>query len=245
MRDIERYQADYVATYGFERHMVRLRRRQILRSLAAYSRRHILEVGCGLEPLFQYLDGWETYTIVEPSVEFATHAQRIAPAGRHVVVHTAFIEEVTPPLGEHPFDVILLSSLLHEVEKPDDLLSAIHRLCDRDTLVHVNVPNAQSLHNRLAVRMGLIPDVFQRSPLAEQLQRRHTFDLDRMTGLVEEAGFRVESSGTYFLKPFTHGQLERMLAHDIIDERVLDALFEINAEFDGLGAELYVNARLR
>jgi hypothetical protein len=61
--------------------------------------------------------------------------------------------------------------------------------------------------------------------------------------MTSQAGFITVSSGSYFLKPFTHSQLQQMLDAGTIDEAVLDALFAINEEFDDLGAEIYVNLR--
>ena len=241
MRDISRYEAAYRADYGFERHMVRFRRRTILDWLASHPHARILEVGCGLEPLFEHVDDWEHYTLVEPAAAFAAHARERLPANRNIVVRQELLEDAAPALAGQPFDCIVVSSLLHEVTEPGRLLDAVHSLCGPATRVHVNVPNAASLHNRIAVRMGLIPDIFTPSALANRMQRTTTYDLSRLRATVEAAGFRVGSSGSYFLKPFTHGQLEAMLMHGIIDERTLDAMYDVNAEFDGLGAEIFVN----
>ena len=245
MRDINRYQADYVAAYGFERYMVRYRRRQVLECLARLPHERILEVGCGMEPLFEHLETWRAYTIVEPAPKFAEHARGLVPPGKNVTVHESLLEDATALLGTDRFDFIVASSLLHEVPDPALLLSALRSLCGAGTVVHINVPNAASLHNRLAVSMGLIPNLFARSPLAERMQRRGTYDLERLVTLVQQEGFAIESSGSYFLKPFTHGQLQQMLERGIIDERVLDALYEVNGEFAGCGAEVYVNVQKR
>lgn len=244
MKDMERYQSDYISAAGFERHAVRYRRRQVLACLAHVPHADVLEVGCGMEPLFEYLDGWERYTVVEPGSTFAANARQRAPSGKHVTVVEGYLEELSPSLAGKHFDVIVASSLLHEVPEPRQLLLSIRALCGAGTSVHLNVPNAASLHNRLAVRMGLIPDLFARSALADRMQRRTTYDLGRLTEAVRDAGFEVTDQGSYFLKPFTHGQLQRMLDHGIIDERVLDALFDVNEEFEGLGAEIFVNARI-
>ncbi|MEQ1690958.1 MAG: class I SAM-dependent methyltransferase [Gemmatimonas sp.] len=242
MRDIAQYQAAYLADYEFERHMVRFRRRTIMTWLATQPHTHMLEVGCGLEPLFEHVADWQHYTVVEPGAEFAARARQRAPEGRDVEVHQAYLEDAGALLAGQTFDCIVVSSLLHEVSDPARLLASLRALCTRETRVHVNVPNAASLHNRLAVKMGLIPDIFSRSALAERMQRSTTYDLTRLCGAMESAGFHVETSGSFFLKPFTHAQLKAMLAHQIIDEKVLDALYEVNADFEGLGAEIFVNA---
>ena len=243
MRDLDRYQTDYVASYGFERHMVRYRRRQVLDIISQVPHRRMLEVGCGLDSLARYVDDFEMFDIVEPASMFAAHARTLTSEREGITVHEATLEEAAGRLSGRRFDFIVVSSLIHEVPAPLDLLGAARSLCEPDTLVHVNVPNARSLHNRIAVKMGLIPDVYTRSALAAQMQRTSTFDGDRLAAVARDAGFAVVSSGSYFLKPFTHGQLHRMLEEKIIDERVLDALFDVNDDFTDLGAEIYVNLR--
>ncbi len=42
--------------------------------------------------------------------------------------------------------IILFSSLLYEVEQPQILLEAISKLVNEETMIHINVPNANSIH---------------------------------------------------------------------------------------------------
>jgi SAM-dependent methyltransferase len=243
VRDIERYESDYLADGRFEPHMVRYRRRQVVSSLMRHPHRRILEVGCGTEPLFEFVDDWDEFTIVEPGHDFARLAGDRAPSGRDVRIVEALLEESSPQLSDRSFDFVVVSSLLHEVRDPTRLLDSVRALCNDETVVHFNVPNARSIHNRLAVRMGLIPDVFAQSELALRMQRTSTYDLASLKRSVEDAGFRVESSGSYFLKPFTHDQIQQMLDLSIIDGRVLDAMYYVSEEFPGAGAEIFVDVR--
>ncbi len=222
--------------------MVRYRRRQVLQCLAEFPHESILEVGCGMDSLVQYVDDWRRFTIVEPGDRFAERARSIKAARPFSVLELTIEAAATGLRGER-FDFVVLSSLIHEVIDAGALLSAVHSLCDSNTVVHVNVPNARSLHNRLALKMGLIPDLFTRSATANRMQRTSTFDLATLAALARATGFSVLSSGSYFLKPFTNGQLQQMLDARIIDEAVLDGLFSVNDEFDGLGAEIFVNLR--
>ena len=140
----------------------------------------------------------------------------------------------------------MLSSVLHEVEDPEALLAAARAHCEPGGVVHVNVPNARSLHNLLGVEMGVIQDPFARSALAQSFQRSRTFDLARLEELTAGAGFEVVARGSYFLKPFTHAQMTRLVAEEIIDERVLDALYAITGQaFGEAGAEIFVDLRPR
>jgi hypothetical protein len=196
-----------------------------------------------MEPLFEFVDDWDEFTIVEPGRAFARLAAERAPDGRNVRIVEAMIEEASSQISDRRFDFVVVSSLLHEVRDPSWLLRSIRTLCDHETVVHINVPNARSIHNRVAVRMGVIADVFAQSDLAIRMQRTNTYDLAGLKRHVEQSGFRVESSGSYFLKPFTHDQLQQMLDHAIIDERVLDAMYDVSEEFPDSGAEIFVDVR--
>lgn len=74
MRDIEDYTQKYLEP-GFEVYQVKYRRKKVLEILHRYKPKHVLEIGCGMEPLFQYAD-WEYqyWTVVEPSEVFVKNA---------------------------------------------------------------------------------------------------------------------------------------------------------------------------
>ena len=65
--------------------------------------------------------------------------------------------------------------------------------------MHVNVPNAHSLHRLLAVEIGLIEDPFELSSTQKQMQQHSTFGLDSLAELLCQQGFEVQSSGGYFI----------------------------------------------
>lgn len=243
MRDIDDYERRYEAGYEFERVMVEFRRRCVLASLSRFPHATVLEVGCGLEPLFAHLDPAVRVDVVEPGERFFAHAQTLAADRPSARLFRGTLEEVAAQLGA--YDFIVVSGLLHEVEHPAELLRVVRSLAGPETVVHINVPNADSLHVRIGLEMNVIADRFERSDLAKALQRHSTFDLESLTRLVVDAGFDVLDHGTYFLKPFTHGQMAAMLRERIIDDSVLEALNTVVRHLPGLGAELYVNLRTR
>ncbi len=245
MRDIAKYATDYRRNYGnFEAHQVRYRRRKVLEILKRSAHASILEVGCGLEPLFSWTDDFERYTVVEPAATFVESARRLADGDARIEIHHGGLESSTAALRSRRYDFIVASSLLHEVPDPRLFLESIRQLTTADTLVHINVPSALSLHNLLAVEMGLIADAHEKSPLAALYQRTSTFDRASLAETVTSAGFSVVSSGSYFLKPFTHEQMQALLDRDVITVPVLDALYDVvEHSLPELGSEIFVNVR--
>ena len=45
------------------------------------------------------------------------------------------------------------------------------------------------------------------------------------------------------MKPFTHSQMYEMMCKSIIDEKVLDGLYEMTEYMPEMGSEIYVNVR--
>lgn len=247
MSDVKRYADEYRKHYdarSFELHLIAARRTQVLHSLHAYPHAHIVEVGCGLDPLFPYVDDYATFTVVEPSPDFARHATALAAARPNVTVIQAPFEDAAAdfPPGR-PVEFIVVSSLLHEVPDPARLLGAVHRVSGPATTTHINVPNVRSFHRLLALEMGLIDDVFQQSATEARFQRHTRFDRTALTALVETAGFRVLSFGTYFVKPFTNDQMDQILAQGIVDPRVIGGLERMIRYLPDFGSEMYVEVR--
>lgn len=248
MVDMRDYSTRYLDQYdqqSFETVLVPIRREAVLATVSRHPHRHVLEVGCGLDPLFPYVDDFASFRIVEPSEVFVEAARRKAADDERVVVVQGFLEECVAQVGsDSPPDLVVVSSLLHEVDDPHALLSSVREVCTAETVVHLNVPNMRSFHRLLAVEMGLIASVFTQSELEKRFQRRSQYDLPSLLDAVTAAGFRVGMSGSYFIKPFTHPQMQRMLAEGILDERVLAGLARMVRHMPDMGCEIYVELTL-
>lgn len=235
----ERYAEQY-REGAFEVALVRIRRKHVLRTLHRYPHRRILEVGCGLEPLFPYVDAYDAYTIVEPSEAFVQNAVAQAGSDPAVRIVQGTLEEAYDRLTADAYDMIVLSSLLHEVPDPDALLTRVRALCGPATVVHVNVPNVRSFHRLLGVAMGLINDVHQPTQNEIDFQRHTRFDKESLVRKMQAHGFEVLSFATYFVKPFSNKQMEQMLSHQIIAPDVIEGLEKMSEHLPDMGCEMYV-----
>lgn len=75
-----------------------------------------------------------------------------------------------------------------------------------------------------------------------ELQQHFIFNNKDLAALVTKAGFKIIEGGQYFLKPFTHSQMQKLLDYQIIDGLVLDGLYELGKEC--FGSEIYVDVRI-
>ena len=244
---IARYEATYGSEYGFEAVMVPARRRIILEMLRSSAHEVIVEVGCGADLLVDRAAAegliWSRWVIVEPGEGFAALGQEAARRHAGVTVVKAFIEDAVAQVAsatEGGADVVLCSSVLHEVDDERAVLTAMGRVLSGGGRLHVNVPNATSLHRRLARAMKLIADEHELTARNRALEQRRLYDLGSLVDLLQSAGFTVDETGGYFLKPFTHDQMDTL---EFVSDEMLTGLDELGRELPDLAAEIYVNAR--
>ena len=240
--NFDRYTDEYLKNYDFERIQVRYRRRKVLEVLTDRNARSVLEVGCGLEPLFCFTGPMDSHVVVEPAPAFAENAIKLSAGRPGVRVVFGTLEDNEAKLGDEAFDLIVASSVLHEVAEPTAFLDSLRRVSAEHTVVHLNVPNATSFHRALALRMGLLKDLGAISPLGETMQRTAVHNRITLRAIVEGAGFRVLSEGSYFIKPFTHAQMACAVESGLVDDTILDGLYELSRDFPDAGSEIFVNA---
>lgn len=240
MRDINDYSAKY-SIPGFEDYQVKYRRKLVLEQIERYKPKSILEIGCGYEPLFKYVHDTR-FTIVEPSEEFYENAKRLAQTAENISCMRGFFEEVVDELDKQ-YDMVMCSGLLNEVEDPLRLLHSIVKVCTDRTVVHINVANANSMHRLLALESGMISNTHDMSERNKVFQQHNVYDMESLTKLVEKSGLSIIENGTYFIKPFTHAQMGKMLECGIINEVILDGLYNMGKYMPELGSEMYVNCR--
>lgn len=245
MRDINRYTDDYLKE-SFEDYQVFYRRKKVLEVLEKYPHHRIIEIGCGMEPLFAHAEGaeeYDKYYVVEPSPVFFENAKKIAYGNNKVTCLKEYFYASKELIEANP-DFVICSSLLHEIDDCSSFLEQIYKVCGKDTVVHINVPNANSFHRRLAYHMGLIPELEVFSERNVLLQQKHVFSLKSLKEIVAGLGWEILDSGSYFLKPFTHHQMHKILQENIIDLSTLDGLYNMGeSNIADLGSEIYVNIK--
>lgn len=234
--------------HEFETVQAYYRRKKVLEIIAGLAPKSILEVGSGNHPLFTDIPTFERFCVVEPADGFyheaVKHREQLPQATRKKITLQQADFESYSRYAEAAFDLVVIGGLLHEVEFPEKILAAAARISSASTIIHINVPNAYSFHRMLAVSAGLIPSVFTVSEAQQQLQQHHTFDMEQLSSLVIKNGFTVIDRGSFFLKPFTHQQMQQMLTHNIINQQILDGLYALADQFPLHGSEIFMNIKL-
>lgn len=242
---IEKYQANYVSQYGFEETMVFYRRRLLMERLEAVSPQVVVEIGCGTELLYaewlKHHEPMAQWIIVEPGATFAAAARQANLPGLQVVegfLQTK-VDEIGALLARAP-DLVICAGLLQEVPDAAELLAGIRKLMGSSTLLHVNVPNSNSLHRRIAKSMGLIDDVTQLSEQNIRFFQHRVYDAESLSTEIASSGFERCQTGGYFVKPFTHAQMASIAPH--LGPEVLNGLFQLGRELPELASEIFAEA---
>lgn len=242
MRDIKEYESEYIKDDFETRYQVQFRRKKVLDIIEQGKYRKILEVGCGMDPLAAYVKEFDKYTIVEPGKEFLENARKVLQGQEGMVYVYGCIEDKLDELSNDTYDMVIVGGLLHEVEDPEKLLRAVKAVSTTQTVVHVNVPNAYSIHRILAYEAGIIPELTQLTERNIELQQNNVFDLKSLQTLIGKTGnVQVCETGSYFVKPFSHRQMAECLNCGIIDEKILEALYKLATYLPEYGSEIYVN----
>ena len=99
--------------------------------------------------------------------------------------------------------------------------------------LHVVVPNAKSLHRRIAYCMNLLEDVHELSEGNQLLGHARVYDKEMLFDELKECGFDVLHWEGIFLKPLPNDMMMSL------DKRVLYGLYEIGRELPDYCAHIY------
>lgn len=247
MRDLSKYRDEYISNMGFEATLVKYRRRLVIEQLCKFKVKNVLEVGCGISSLAEEFQSFDEFTVVDPIEKFISMAKENYESFANLkkINFTVMSLQEFAIQNRKKFDFIVVSSLIHELEDKTFFFKSIKKLCNPETIIHFNVPNALSLHNLIAVKMGLIKNPFELSFTAKGFQRKSTYSLSTLEDEVVNNGFKVVDKGSYLLKPFANFQMQFLKNNaDVFSSEVFDALYDVMTELPSMGAEIYVNARI-
>lgn len=243
---IKEYERQYMHDYGFEQVMVWARQKYVETLIRKLQPASVMEIGCGFDQLFSHVEDLtviKKWTIVEPADIFSSTAREKLKHDKRVEVIQDFVENIVTDANLFNVDLCICAGLLHEVEHPSQILQAAKNSLNKNGVLHISVPNAKSFHRMLAVEMELIESPYQFSDRNVALSQHHVFDADLLRQLVENEGLNTVEDGGYFIKPFTHSQMEKVI--EAIDESISEGLWRMGCRYPELASEIYVNAARR
>ncbi|MEW5875110.1 MAG: methyltransferase domain-containing protein [Candidatus Zixiibacteriota bacterium] len=132
-------------------------------------------------------------------------------------------------------DAVMWRGLEHVVD-PVPLLRRIGSWLSPGGRLHIVVPNAQSLHRRVGVAMGMMSDVHELNARDHEVGHQRVYDRALLTRHLADAGLRVHRWDGVYLKPLSNGQMQKW------DESLIRAFFKVGRELPDYCAEIYICA---
>jgi SAM-dependent methyltransferase len=186
--------------------------------------RNILELGGATgESAMLISPNADRYVIVEGS---PINCEMIRKRLPHVEVIEAFWENYSP--NEKFTDIVLFETLEHYSD-PVSLLSRCRRWLAPGGRIHVSVPNGESLHRQVAVRMGLQPTAIHLSDSDRSQGHLRNYTLDSLVNHITSAGLRSIHERGLFMKLVPNKMMltwdETLLwaINDLAEKRIQDA----------------------
>lgn len=167
----------------------------------------------------------------------------------------AYIDQLTPVFGDKAtftkalfedyqtdkkYTDILLARALEHIDDPVALLKKMSTWLDssRSSSIHIVVPNANSLHRKLGVAMGMIPSVTSLSERDHRYGHKRVYTPELLKHHVEESGLHVEFLTGIFLKPLSNAQMETW------PRELIDGFYKIGFDYSDSCAEIYLKCSL-
>jgi hypothetical protein len=206
----------------------------------------IIEIGCGINPLFFHFEDFEQLTIIEPAGGFCEFVlDKLNNEYSHLKSKVKILQKTIQEVGilvPAP-DFILCAGLLGEIPDPVEIVTGIYKISGPGTHTYISAPNENSFHRILAKEAGLIKELAQLSDEQIKFQRFHVFSRQKLIDIATGNGFKVVDSGTYFVKPFTHKQMNYLIKEKLIDMDIILGLGKMIKYMPDMGAEAYVCLR--
>lgn len=187
-----------------------------------------LELGPADGEMTQFLiNHFAQLTIVEGSGELLAQIPEHANLKK---VHAIF-EEFQP---DQPFDSIIMEHILEHVVDPVGLLSRVKNWLAPNGRLLLGVPNGNSIHRLVAVKMGLLDNPCQLNSRDYLLGHRRVYVPDTFRADIEESGLKIIEMGGVYFKPLSNEQIQEHWS-----EEMIQGFYELGKDFSEQAAEIY------
>jgi hypothetical protein len=241
-RDFEQYFKNFLEL-PFERILERYRLQKVLELIDSEHVGNvgkILEVGPALSPVFDKLDEYELIHILEPIYKcYQMNLQKTKERNSLHIFNLTLEDFLDSPQRCSEYDLILLSSVLHEMPNYRKALKSCHSLLAKDGKILIVVPNNESIHRLIGARNGIHP-IGEKLTINELLmQQRISFSVKTAKHNFEKHGFKTIFMKTEFIKIFSNSDMQDLLNQGILNEDIINIFSKISSLLPNVGAEIF------
>lgn len=241
-RDHKAYLKDFNAL-PFERILEKFRLRKIFEIasiLELAGDREILEVGPGYNSLASDLWPDNQWTLLEPSQELFVLNLKKFKNRENIQILNYSLEKYLANLGKNEFELVVLSSVLHELDNPIGTLKEVSHLLVEGSKILIVVPNNQSVHRQFGVTLKIIEDLNSQTKTEMLMQQKTNYSISTLEELIVSAGFKSVYASTSFVKPHTHKQMQEWVDSKVLLSEDLDHLYDLSFAFHPFNAEIFM-----
>ena len=148
-----------------------------------------------------------------------------------LILHHSLIEDFEI---EEKFDTILLAHILEHLKSPISVLKRVSKWLETNGRIIIAVPNANSIHRLVAVKMGILGSPDQYSDRDIKLGHRRVYTLEKLSADIHSAGLTISETGGIFFKPLTNKQID-----ETFTEEMMDGFYKIGNDFPEYAAEIF------
>ena len=182
----------------------------------------VLELGYGDGVTFKNLTSYCELTVVDGSSLIVSRAREEAQIlGSNSEIYESYFETFSP---NEKFDVIFASHVLEHVEDPEVVIKKFDEWLKPDGKVIIIVPNAQSIHRRLAVIMGLQKELDSLSQRDHLVGHLRVYTLAELEKQIADLGWTIVTKRGFFLKTLSNAQMKDF------DSQLIEAFAKISNE---------------
>jgi SAM-dependent methyltransferase len=242
MKDFDVYQSRYEAL-PFERILEKFREKrvkEIVSRLRLANGNYILEVGPGPNPIFPIEGLSLSVDFIEPIEKFVKKLER-DPRLKipKIRIMRGTLEENLPFSFENKYDLVILSSVLHEFVNPSENLMGIYKAMKPGGKLLVVVPNNQSVHRLIGLAAEITKSFDQLTSTEMLMSQTISFSLETLENFLVGHGFRIIENFSSFLKILPHAKMAELCEAGIITNKELDFFYEISMHIPGYCAEIF------
>lgn len=235
---------DYLIQFNqlpFERIQEKFRKRKILDLIDRHNVEvgKLLEVGPGINPLFPFLGKFDYTVALEPINEIYRWLLESHNNKSNVEIVNSDLEKFIAHNNKDRFDMVILSSVLHEIPNPEIILEKIYDILKVGGLFFVVVPNNQSVHRLVGEKIGITKSLNELTETERTLQQYSSYSPKILTNQLENHGFKVIEIATCFIKPLPHAGMQEAIDSSLISDDDLEFLYRISSLLPDFGSEIF------
>jgi 2-polyprenyl-3-methyl-5-hydroxy-6-metoxy-1,4-benzoquinol methylase len=221
------YSNEYDPDLDFDRWYTALSARRIAKALRPGDQ--VLEFGSATNLLTQSLSGCGCdFVCIERSERFVSRALARKLPGVKVVHST--IESFE---SSDTFDHVLAINVLHEIEEQRVVIKHLMKFMRPEGLLHITLPNPQSLHRLSALGSGMISGLCELSARGRKYQTLRLQYADEFVRLMAELQLIETSRQPVLIKPIPNASMEQL------SEELIEAYDALSLELPEFGAMTY------